>query len=644
MQKLVITFALVALLLTGCEDKLGGGGSRFDGTNGRVGDTRITRAVRPVVLGEQLNNPFSVENMQAALDTLRAHDDQLDGCMKSKNMLNDIEISTTNLYVRFLPQDSAQYRRLMCDSTLTLFDFPLDYEIAQYGDYYKDPTVSGDYTWLYTCVSKDYQQPVGITYEVLDELFLYENSAYYSEEVIEPDGASKVKSSHGADMTDALKTIKAIAFFNTGNKYGEPLAPQTRSLQKVRKAVQKKFLWKTWTEYEYYPSGTLTVESYHTMDEKGKTSLNSSLTAVPLKGVKLLLWNWFKFRPTYTDKDGKYQSDIYFDGAPGYYLYFSGQNGTNSWDLDRVMLWGACLWVQKLSLGEHSNDGYTTTITSSSDAWTACVTNNAVYEYMTICDKEQLSRPPAHLQVALRENPSGEGSSSAPLFQNHTNTYTTAVLGGFFTNIFLSGVSGAVATGAYVAFLSSLPDILLAGGNINHYINGGYTRYKAMYMYYSTVWHELTHASNLQCVKNEKGTGEASRYWSSLVGTEVGNTIATTHPYGKKGDSNWQQVALCEGWANYREWSQMKDFLKFDTFRYESYNFTINRRPKDYNLSFPQIYAALFDELLLMGCSYGNIEKSMTSKTFSGFRDNLKAIYPDKADSITAKVNRYEAL
>jgi hypothetical protein len=60
MQKFVITFALVALLLTGCEDKLGGGGSRFDGTNGRVGDTRITRAVRPVVLGEQLNNPFSV--------------------------------------------------------------------------------------------------------------------------------------------------------------------------------------------------------------------------------------------------------------------------------------------------------------------------------------------------------------------------------------------------------------------------------------------------------------------------------------------------------------------------------------------------------------------------------------------------------
>ena len=53
----------------------------------------------------------------------------------------------------------------------------------------------------------------------------------------------------------------------------------------------------------------------------------------------------------------------------------------------------------------------------------------------------------------------------------------------------------------------------------------------------------------------------------------------------------------------------------------------------------------MFDELILLGCSYQNIEKAMTSKTFSGFRDNLKMQYPDKvkSDSITAKINRYEA-
>ena len=148
-------------------------------------------------------------------------------------------------------------------------------------------------------------------------------------------------------------------------------------------------------------------------------------------------------------------------------------------------------------------------------------------------------------------------------------------------------------------------------------------------------------------MKNDKGYGSASAYWTSLVGTEVGNTIAGKSSYSTKGDNNWQQVALCEGWANYRKWTQMKDFLKFDAFRYENYNFTMNRKPKDYSgvytTDFPYYYTRMFDELFLIGCSYGNIEKSMTSMTFSGFRDNLKSIYPAKSDSITAKVNRYEA-
>ena len=136
------------------------------------------------------------------------------------------------------------------------------------------------------------------------------------------------------------------------------------------------------------------------------------------------------------------------------------------------------------------------------------------------------------------------------------------------------------------------------------------------------------------------------------MGTEVGNAIVTggKSSYGKKGDNSWQQVALCEGWANYREWTQMKDFLRFDAFRNEKYDFTINRRPKDYTglyytTGFPYYYTRMFDELILLGCSYQNIEKAMTSKTFSGFRDNLKMQYPDKvkSDSITAKINRYEA-
>jgi len=653
MKRIIYLFATLTLLFTSCEKN---DVSDIDNYIATTQSEEVNRSIRPLVLGSKLNNPFAVENMKAALDTLKAHPDELDGCMKSPSSINDIVITATDLYVRFLPQDSAQYKLLMNDSTLTLFDFPLDYEIKQNGDYYLDPTVTGNYTWLYTRVPVGYEPPTGITYEILADLFIMENSPYYSEETMSEAGIMKAKSEYKTNLNDALKTIKALAFFNTGNKYGEKpaTAPNVADgLMKVARSVKKTFLWSTWYETAYYPSGTIKVQDYHRMNSTAGVTNYSSITPVPLKGAKIHLWSWFKWNTVYTDSTGYYESDLSYDGNPEHYIYFTGKNGNNSWDLDRVMIWGVCLWVQKYSLGVQSKDEFNATIDVTSDAWTACVTNNAIYEYMTISDKEGLSRPPAHLQVALRENPSGLGSSSAPLFQNHTNTYTACFLGGFFNYVYSYTTEGSSLDPTSLPmtmFLNSLPDILLAGGNMNHLMNTYYfSRKEALYTYYSTIWHELTHASNLQRTKNEKGYGISSAFWTSLVGTEGGNSIASlgSSSYGKKGDSNWQQVALCEGWANYREWSQMKDFLKFDAILMSSYYGT--SRPKDYNGStyntkkFPVYYTRIFDELFLLGCSYSNIEKSMTSKTFSGFKDNLISIYPTKSDSITAKINRYEA-
>lgn len=598
--------------------------------------------------------------MQIALDSLLANSESLNGSMRAPSAFNEFEISATDLYIRYLPKDSVEYRTLMNDTTLTLFDFPLDYELKQVGEYYKDPTVTGDYTWLYTRVPVGYTPHAGIEYEILEELFILEHSPYYSVETeTSEDGMQKAKSVAGQNNNEALRVLQTVSLYLTGNlkqdsKDKNTYTNNVSGMQKARSYLTVKIFGKTITLATfYYPSGTLKVKGFHTMNENGVVTPSSTAVDVPLKGVKMHFLTWFYWGHAYTDENGYYQSDKSYLLDPVHTIYFSGRtkNQQNSWDLDRIWLWGSCLWVQKYCLGVQSKDNYDATIDTISDAWDACVTNNAIYEYMTICDKEGLSRPPAHLQVALRENPSGAGSSSAPLFQNHTNAYTTTVLGGFFTYTFLSGGTGAVATVAYKAFLNSLPDILLAGGNINHYINNyGYTRKEALYIFYSTVWHELTHASNFQRVKNEKGYGAASSFWTSLVGTEVGHSITSlgSSSYGNKGDGNWQQVALCEGWANYREWSQMKDFLKFDAFNLTNYNFYWNYRPKDYTgarytTGFPYYYTRLFDELILLGCSYGNIEKSMTSKTFSGFRDNLKAIYPTKSDSIIAKVNRYEA-
>ena len=144
MKKLFYIFALVAFTLTSCEKNEIV--SNLDGENSITSEGG-KRSIRPVILGEQKKNPFSLENMKIALDTLKKMvSESYQTAFKAK-AVDEIELETTDLYVRFLPQDSAQYKQLMNDTTLTLFDFPLDYEITQSGDYYQDPTLKKPFTW-----------------------------------------------------------------------------------------------------------------------------------------------------------------------------------------------------------------------------------------------------------------------------------------------------------------------------------------------------------------------------------------------------------------------------------------------------------------------------------------------------------------
>lgn len=47
----------------------------------------------------------------------------------------EIEIETTDLYVKFFPRPKDELERLQSDS-LELFQYPLDYELDTLGDYY----------------------------------------------------------------------------------------------------------------------------------------------------------------------------------------------------------------------------------------------------------------------------------------------------------------------------------------------------------------------------------------------------------------------------------------------------------------------------------------------------------------------------
>ena len=56
----------------------------------------------------------------------------------------DLKIITTNLYVKFIPKTEQEKDNLMIDSSLVLYDYPLDTEILNNGDYYLDPLTPAD--------------------------------------------------------------------------------------------------------------------------------------------------------------------------------------------------------------------------------------------------------------------------------------------------------------------------------------------------------------------------------------------------------------------------------------------------------------------------------------------------------------------
>jgi len=105
--------------------------------------------------------------MKRALDNLKKS--QASGRISA----DGVEITTTHLYLKFKPKNEAEMAILKRDSTLAMYDYPLDYEIVEAGTYYHDPSLAiGVPTYQYLSLPIDNPIPKGIEYELLAELFI----------------------------------------------------------------------------------------------------------------------------------------------------------------------------------------------------------------------------------------------------------------------------------------------------------------------------------------------------------------------------------------------------------------------------------------------------------------------------------------
>ncbi len=290
----------------------------------------------------------------------------------------DFNIYTTDLYVRFCPQDSLQYAALANDTTLTLFPFPLDYEILEPGDYFIDFQVNTSEMspighWFYTTVKPDHTFPAPLQTELLDSLFIPEHSEYYSEIEL-PDAitgsAPAVKSSTKQMTGDFVKMLLVAAFELTGN--AEELMPSPEQEREIEtratyaKCTRKQFLSYSWTSCDeyYYPEGYIKVDT--PAGEK------------PVKGTMVRLWRWFYYHNEITNANGYYRSSVRFNSlwignSINYHIIFRGERGGNRWELNKSLAGALCLWDHWYGAGYHSPNGHSMTFYTNSYYWGKCV-------------------------------------------------------------------------------------------------------------------------------------------------------------------------------------------------------------------------------------------------------------------------------
>jgi len=325
MKHCLSVFFLSAALLPSCSKD---GFSSFDPV--RVDDSELLHG--EIILGDQLDNPYSIENVKSALR--RLYPTKAVG-----------DIVSTDYYVRFLPSDDAQLSELL-QSGITLVDHPVDYTIVQDGDYYHDPSVSSDkITWQYAVVPLEYEFPEGIRYEILQNCFL-------------SDHASSTKAMAGVDW-DA---VEQEAFRLTGNE--TMISPATKGSGKVQ------------------PSGRITIVD---------PEVNAG-QPVGLSGVKVVCNVFVNFSSTYTDRDGYYTIPKKFTANLRYRLMFQNMKGFTI-GFNAILVPAS---VSTLGRNSPQGIDFTVDSSSERKLFCRSVVNNAAFDFYERCAPQDLSlTPPA---------------------------------------------------------------------------------------------------------------------------------------------------------------------------------------------------------------------------------------------------------
>lgn len=160
-----------------------------------------------IQLGEQLENPYSLDNMRKAFAMLSS---------ETRSGLSVDDITPTHLYIKFKPADADELDALLWENDdIDFYTYPLDYECSS-GSYYRDPDLPNDVpTYHYASIPIGRQIPNECKYEVLEELYIPDESTEYTRTLAPTFINALVKQAF--EITGNEYTADAIATRGDGN-------------------------------------------------------------------------------------------------------------------------------------------------------------------------------------------------------------------------------------------------------------------------------------------------------------------------------------------------------------------------------------------------------------------------------------------
>ena len=478
----------------------------------------------PVVLGQQLNNPYTIANMQQAYYNLYGY---------------TIQLSVTHLYVRFKPSATDQFSTLLDDATLELQDYPMDYQVLQEGDYYQDPSIgTEEIGWLYSVVPSGYTPPAGIQYQVIEQLHIPNNNLLLEDMAESIAGGAQYKSEKmqgGGRMITRIDKKPFVIFkltcdedpdqpFCDGGGGGNP-PPNDPQI----------------------PRGQIQVQDIRTCNNP------NTVSNVPVRQARIICKRWFKIELTYTDDQGRFVSSKKFKNKVRVIVKTENNNARVS-KVRGVRLWQILFPVKKrigvFDQGAMANIPYLFTKPNPANAhdkelpyWVATTTHNSVLEYKQYATEFGAGQPPSKFNIIVTNWGFMQDAGAAPLWKQCPFTSSDLTPVQAIIQYFLVGPvinNSGIITLANI--LKNQLDVIIgyntASGDYNCRVTSA--RLKEF------TFHELAHTSHF--------VQAGCDYWQTYR-TRISNELSfgnpDTRPYGNGGETNAGVVSVGEMWGNH---------------------------------------------------------------------------------------------